>query len=353
MVTFFMRRSCMIDRIRLSEMVRVQKACIGDARNRAVAAIMAGAERIVIAKALPCGVVGHRLGLMRRHRRQVVHRRLRRLGLQPGLRRLGSLRGGGGGAVAESLVELHPSSSNSSSPKLVDRRTLPGACMRARGGVRRGAGGGAMKPSSSQAEFGLVERGMLVFVRIAQRGREGRADRRVHVEFEILGELVQLAVVKLVPRSAHVPCLYFTAVLMAPLASSLRSADVFSPLRYLVNTIVRRPVSAGSIGWAPTRSDGLAIIAARFTATAQPSDGSAELEYGVREIPVRHVRAVRHHGVVGAIADDQRRRACARAVIRAFGDLRLDRRPRPASRRGHQPLRASPRCRPAHCSGAR
>ena len=60
----------------------------GDARNRAVAAIMASAERIVIAKALPGHVFRHRLGLVRRHRRQVFHRRLRRLRLQPGLRRL-------------------------------------------------------------------------------------------------------------------------------------------------------------------------------------------------------------------------------------------------------------------------
>jgi len=114
-------------------------------------------------------------------------------------------------------------------------------------------------------------------VRVAQGGCEGGAEGRVHVELEIVFELVEFAV-KLVVRSAHGVLPQSTAELMEPLASVLRSAPVFSPARYLVSTTERRAVSAGSIGWAPTRSDGLAIIAARFTDTAQPNEGSAAFE---------------------------------------------------------------------------
>jgi hypothetical protein len=54
-----------------------------------------------------------------------------------------------------------------------------------------------------QTEVGLLE--SLRRLRAPKGSRKGRANRRVHVEFKILRELVELAVhVKPVPGSAHV-----------------------------------------------------------------------------------------------------------------------------------------------------
>ena len=96
--------------------------------------------------------------------------------------------------------------------------------------------------------IGQVEfRYLLFFLAAAKRRSEGRAKWRIHVEVEIVHEFVQIAVVMLVPRSAHVRCPYSTTVLMAPLASLLRSDDVRTPWRYLLNMMPRRAMSAGSV----------------------------------------------------------------------------------------------------------